>query len=120
MIDVKQTASYRRIKSYLDATPAIDTHDHLQPFGRIAGRVQTERGSGMTLLFALAEQLLHVVQSALGVAEAGRFEDWWPKAKHDFDNARATSFYRYQLSAFSDLYGVDFDTITDEQARSAQ
>ena len=38
-------------------------------------------------------------------------------AKHDFDDARATSFYRYQLPAFHDLYGVDFDRITDEQAR---
>ena len=37
--------------------------------------------------------------------------------QHDFDNARATSFYRYLLPAFRDLYGVDFDTITDEQAR---
>src|SRR4051794_37806237 len=48
-IDVKQTASYRRIKAVLDATPAIDTHDHLPPFERIAGRVQTERGPGVTL-----------------------------------------------------------------------
>src|SRR5262249_19568547 len=43
--------------------------------------------------------------------------DWWAKAKHDFADARATSFYRYQLPAFQDLYGVDFDRITDEQAR---
>ena len=41
----------------------------------------------------------------------------WPKAKNDFANARATSFYRYQLPAFTDLYGVDFETLTDEQAR---
>ena len=44
------------------------------------------------------------------------FDDWWAEAKHDFDDARATSFYRYQLPAFRDLYGVDFDRITDEQA----
>ena len=41
------------------------------------------------------------------------FDAWWEKAKHDFDDARATSFYRYQLPAFQDLYGVDFDQITD-------
>jgi predicted TIM-barrel fold metal-dependent hydrolase len=29
----------------------------------------------------------------------GKFEEWWQKAKHDFANARATSFYRYQLPA---------------------
>ena len=46
------------------------------------------------------------------------FEAWWSKAKHDFDSARATSFYRYQLPAFTDLYGVDFDRITDDQARA--
>ena len=45
------------------------------------------------------------------------FEAWWGKAKHDFDSARATSFYRYQLPAFTDLYGSDFDRITDAQAR---
>ena len=44
------------------------------------------------------------------------FDEWWAEAKDDFDNARATSFYQYQLSAFQDLYGVDFETMTDEQA----
>ena len=48
------------------------------------------------------------------------FPDWWDKAKHDFDDARATSVYRYQLPAFADLYGVDFDTITDAQAQRAR
>ena len=37
--------------------------------------------------------------------------------RDDFHDARATSFYRYLLPGFRDLYGVDFDTITDEQAR---
>jgi predicted TIM-barrel fold metal-dependent hydrolase len=46
-----------------------------------------------------------------------KFDDWWAKAKHDFANARAASFYRYQLPAFKDLYGVDFDRITDTEAR---
>ena len=45
------------------------------------------------------------------------FDVWWSTAKHDFKNARATSFYRYQLPAFQDLYGVDFDRITDQQAK---
>jgi predicted TIM-barrel fold metal-dependent hydrolase len=117
-IDVKQTASFRRIKAVLDATPAIDTHDHLPPFDRIAGRVQTERGEGMTL-FSLWQNSYYAWFNPLSSwPKSGRFDDWWARAKHDFDNARATSFYRYQLPAFSDLYGVDFDTITDEQARS--
>ena len=47
-----------------------------------------------------------------------KFDAWWQKAKHDFDDSRATSFYRYQLPAFTDLYGVDFETMTDAQARA--
>jgi hypothetical protein len=46
-----------------------------------------------------------------------KFDDWWAKAKHDFDNSHAASFYRYQAVAFHDLYGVDFDRISDAQAR---
>ena len=49
--------------------------------------------------------------------EDGSFDTWWSKAQHNFTNARATSFYRYLLPAFRDLYGVDFDRITPEQAR---
>ena len=44
------------------------------------------------------------------------FAGWWSRAKHDFDDARALSHYRYLLPAFQDLYGIDFDVITDEQA----
>ena len=63
-------------------------------------------------------QLLRLDQSAVALAGDGnRSTTWWEKAQHDFDNARATSFYRYLLPAFRDLYGVDFDTITTEQAR---
>jgi predicted TIM-barrel fold metal-dependent hydrolase len=117
-IDVKQTETYHRIKASLDATPAIDTHDHLQPFALIAGRVQTERGSGMTL-YSLWQSSYYTWFNPLSAwPKSARFDDWWLKAKHDFDNARATSFYRYQLPAFTDLYGIDFDTITDDQART--
>ena len=35
--DVKKTETVRRLKSYLDAVPAIDTHDHLKPFATIEG-----------------------------------------------------------------------------------
>jgi hypothetical protein len=46
-----------------------------------------------------------------------KFDDWWARAKGDFADARAATFYRYQAVAIHDLYGVDFDRITDEQAR---
>ncbi len=117
-IDVKQTAAYRQIKARLDSTPAIDTHDHLPPFDQIAGRDQTDRGPGMTLHSLWQSSYYTWFNPLAAWPKSGRFEDWWPQARHDFDNARATSFYRYQLPAFSDLYGVDFDAITDEQART--
>jgi len=117
-IDVKQTGTFRRIKAHLDATPAIDTHDHLPPFDQIAGRVDTERGRGMTL-FSLWQSSYYTWYNPLSPwPKSGNFTEWWTKAKHDFDNARATGFYRYQLPAFTDLYGVDFDAISDEQART--
>lgn len=48
---------------------------------------------------------------------SGKFDDWWKHAQHYFQDARATRFYRYLLPAFRDLYGIDFDTINDEQAK---
>ena len=44
------------------------------------------------------------------------FDTWWQTARRDFNNARATSFYRYLLPAFRDLYGIDFDTNTVNDA----
>ena len=41
--------TYRRIKVGIDAVPAIDTHDHLWPFDRLPGLMETDRGRGMTL-----------------------------------------------------------------------
>lgn len=117
-IDVKRSDSYRRIKTHLDATPAIDTHDHLPPFDVMRGRVETERGLGMTLQSVWQNSYYTWFNPLTGWPKSGNFEEWWAKAKHDFDNARATSFYRYQLPAFTDLYGVDFDILTDAQARS--
>src|SRR4030095_11695418 len=115
--DVKSSATYGRLKAGLDATPAIDTHDHPLPFETLRGREMTENGVGITL-HSLWQNSYYTWFNPLSPWPAsGRFDEWWSKARHDFDNARATSFYRYQLPAFTDLYGVDFDTITDEQAR---
>jgi len=116
--DIKQSALYGRLKAQLAAIPAIDTHDHPMPFELMRGPDQTERGPGMTL-HSLWQNSYYTWFNPLSPwPKGGRFADWWPKARHDFENARATSFYRYQLPAFQDLYGVDFDTITDEQAQA--
>lgn len=116
-LDIKKTETFRRLKADLDAVPAIDTHDHLKPFAILQGSVRTEQGVGMTLCSLWQSSYFTWINPLTPWPESGRFEEWWPKAKHDFPNARATSFYRYQLPAFSDLYGIDFDTITDDQAR---
>lgn len=116
-LDIKKSEVYARIRTALQAVPAIDTHDHLPPFDQISGRVETDRGFGMNLSSLWRSSYFIWIHPVTPWPKSGRFEDWWPTARHDFDNARATSFYRYQLSAFSDLYGVDFDTITDAQAR---
>ena len=116
-VDVKKTDTFRRIKSHLDRVSAIDTHDHLKPFPILQGQVLTERGVGMTLFSLWSSSYYTWINPLTPWPESGRFDDWWPKAKNDFANGRATSFYRYQLPAFKDLYGVDFETLTDEQAR---
>lgn len=112
-----ESATYLRLKTHIDSVPAIDTHNHIMPFEMLRGRVQTEAGTGMTL-FSLWQSSYYTWFNPLTSWPAsGKFDDWWAKAKQDFANARATSFYRYQLPAFSDLYGIDFDTMTDKQAR---
>ena len=117
-IDVKQSSTYRRLKEHLDSTPAVDTHDHIPPFDLLAGRAETERGFGMTLQGLWQISYYTWFNPLTPWPKSGKFDDWWSLAKHDFDNARALSFYRYQLPAFTDLYGVDFEKLTDEQART--
>ena len=115
--DVKTTAVYDRIKAAIDAVSAVNTHDHLMPFEQIRHRDKTNRGEGMTLRSIWAGSYFPWIHSLEPWPEDGSFDTWWSKARHNFDNARATSFYRYLLPAFRDLYGVDFDTITPKQAR---
>jgi len=115
--DVKETAVYARIKAGIDAVSAINTHDHLMPFEKIRNRDRTDRGEGMTLRSIWAGSYFTWIHPLAQWPEDGSFDTWWAKAQHNFANARATSFYRYMLPAFRDLYEVEFDTITLEQAR---
>ena len=115
--DVKTTDVYTRIKASIDAVSAINTHDHLRPFEDIGNRNRTDRGEGMTLRSIWAGSYFPWIHSLEPWPKNGSFDTWWSKAQHNFTNARATSFYRYLLPAFQDLYGIDFDTITTQQAR---
>ena len=79
--------TYRRIKAGLDAVPAIDTHDHLWPFDRLPGLMDTDRGRGMTLS-GLWRSSYYPQVGALTVRRPGEpFDPWWARAKGDFDNA---------------------------------
>src|SRR6267142_1346519 len=111
----KHSATYQRLKTHINSVAAIDTHDHLWPFDNLPGYVETEHGRGMNLSSIWRNSYYTWVHGVTPWQPGMKFDDWWRVAKHDFDDARATSFYRYQLPALADLYGVDFDRITDDQ-----
>jgi len=115
--NTRQTTTYHRIKRGLNKVPAIDTHDHLRPFDELPGLQQTPGGRGMTLA-SLWRNSYYTWYNPLTVRSPEMdFDTWWQQAKPDFRNARATSFYQYQLPAFRDLYGVNFNEISDRAAR---
>lgn len=116
--EARDASTLRRMQARLDAIPAIDTHDHLMPFDQLPGVMMTGRGRGMTLYGLWRASYFPQIHSPTPRNEGEAFDAWWARAKHDFDDARATGFYRYHLPAFRDLYGVDFDRITDDQARA--
>jgi predicted TIM-barrel fold metal-dependent hydrolase len=114
----QDSTTYRRLKAHLDAVAAIDTHDHLWPFDKLPGYVETEHGRGMNLASLWRNSYYTWVHPLTPWKPYMKFDAWWAIAKNDFADARATSFYRYQVVAFKDLYSIDFDRITDEQART--
>jgi hypothetical protein len=89
----------------------------LRPFGELPNLDETDRGRGMTLHSIFAGSYYRGINRLADWPKGKSFDDWWPLARGDFKNARATSSYRYLLPAFRDLYGVDFDTISDDEAR---
>ena len=115
--ETRDSPTYARLKTALDETPAIDTHDHLWPFDQLPSLRETEHGRGVNLAGLWGNSYYTWYNPLTPWRDGMAFDDWWAEAKDDFDNARSASFYRYQLPAFEDLYGVDFDTITDDQAR---
>lgn len=116
-VGTRLTRTYRRIKKELDQIPAIDTHDHLWPFDRLRAIRVTPEGKGVNLAGLWQNSYLPGYTRITPWKDGMEFDTWWNSAKNDFTNVRSASFYRYQRLAFRDLYGVDFDTITDPQAR---
>lgn len=113
---VRETDVYRRIQATCDATAVVDTHDHLRPFDLLP-RDATPDGPRVTLRSVWAASYYSWTSRVGGWPESQNFDEWWSQAKPVFLDAHATSFYRYMLPGWKDLYGVDFDTITDQQAR---
>jgi uncharacterized protein len=118
---VKDTDVYARIKSQLDAVAAIDTHSHLGGSGhneKFVDRVfRGDSPSDCVLHHTWAVSYFtwgHPL--ALWPADH-KFDTWWNAVQTDFNNSRARSAYRAMLPIFSDLYGVDFESLTLEGAR---
>jgi predicted TIM-barrel fold metal-dependent hydrolase len=107
---------YREMKAFLDSVPAIDTHDHIWRFDELPGLRETAEGKVMNLASIWQNSYL----SWFNVVPAWQPNDtpleWWRRARPAFATVRAMSVYRYTLPALRDLYGVDFETMTDEQA----
>lgn len=112
----RSTDTYLRIKQYLDDVPAIDTHNHLFPFDRLPARDERPDGQQVTLHGIWRNSYLPQYARITPWPKGTSFADWWSDAKDDFDDVRSASYYRYTALAFRDLYGVDFDVITDQQA----
>jgi len=108
--------SYPRIKAYLDSVPAMDLHEHLRDFDRLQTHLGlgTARGPNLAGLWK-ASYLSRIVTFTPWEPDT-TFEQWWPKAQKDFVNFRTTGFYRYIGLALRDLYGLDFNHLTEAQA----
>ena len=109
--------SYGAIKAFLDKVPAIDTHDHLWEWEELPGWRETEDGTRvMNLASIWQNSYLSWFRAVPGWQPREKFTAWWERAKPGFADVRAMSVYRYTLPALKDLYGVDFEGITDAQA----
>src|SRR5262245_7908123 len=76
----RATPTYQRIKAALDAVPAIDTHDHLWPFDKLPGYVETDQGRGMNLASLWRNSYYTWNYPLTPWTPGGKFEAWWAKA----------------------------------------
>ena len=72
----RDTATYRRIKAHLDSVPAIDTHDHLWPFERLPGYVETDRGRGMNIAALWRNSYFTGFNRVTPWKPGGTFDEW--------------------------------------------
>ncbi len=113
--DVKSTQTFRALLKSMEAVSAIDTHTHLRPNAEFAEE-ETERGRGINLAAIWNNSYVRRLVDLPRWQAGQTFTAWWGAAKPVFEQVRAASVYRYLLPAFQDLYKVDFDTLSGEQA----
>lgn len=107
---------YERILHFLKSIKLVDTHEHLLPRSHLAQLVQTARGPGVNLYALWRHSYFPSINHLTEYDPAMPFPLWWENVQADFRTARATSFYRYQLSAFQDLYQQDFAHLSAREA----
>src|SRR5205814_2118751 len=78
----KHQTTYDRLKAHLNTVAAIDTHDHLWPFDKLPGYVETEHGRGMNLASVWRNSYYTWVHPLAPWKPGMRFDDWWAEAKH--------------------------------------
>ncbi|MBN1910971.1 MAG: amidohydrolase family protein [Pirellulales bacterium] len=118
--DVKRTDVYKRLKKQLDAVRAIDTHSHLRgPSQRaeLLGQFRSKPSTNSALFWVWRRGYYTGGHPMKRWPADGDFGKWWAGAQSEFQNSRARSAYRTMLPIFTDLYGVDFETLTPEQAK---
>src|SRR5437868_3685104 len=76
----RTSATYKRIRAYLDSIPAIDTHDHLWPFDRLPGYVETEHGRGMNLAGLWHNSYFRGIHGLTPWKPNMKFDAWWATA----------------------------------------
>jgi predicted TIM-barrel fold metal-dependent hydrolase len=119
--DVKDTEVYARIKAYVDSIPAIDTHSHLQGPGLYKFSAERDygkkdlRGCGLRRIWR--HSYFTWGHGLTPWPNDDKFETWWNNVQRDFNNSRARSAYRCMLPIFTDLYGVDFETLDCKGAK---
>lgn len=118
LLVTRSTETYRKIKAEIDAIPAIDTHEHLPPFEYLHTYTHTKsEGKQVNVHGLWRDSYLSWHNQFSFWTASDDFDSWWERGKDEFKNVRATSFYRCLLPAFQDLYGIDFDRITDDEVK---
>lgn len=116
IVDVKKRPVYGRLRAAIDAVRAIDTHDHLRPVDELPSRRPGDNGVESTLCTLLRGSYLPRIANVPDWSPDRPFNEWWASTSPILANVRAAGFYRYMLPAYRDLYGVDFDDVSADEA----